>query len=189
MVLQKQGKVPTLEKNSGGTGPDPSSGHHSGTKQRGHDMTENTKMPPVAIGADHAGFELKASIIKALSQSGLSVTNLGTDGPESVDYPDYAEKVATIVTDNPGTIGILICGTGIGMSVAANKHHGIRAALLYNEETAALAHRHNNANIICLGARELSPEKALSFVNIFLTSAFENGRHQRRIDKISALDH
>ena len=121
--------------------------------------------------------------------SGYTVTNCGTDGPESVDYPDFAEKVATIVTATPGTIGVLICGTGIGMSIAANKHHGIRAALVYNEETAALAHEHNNANILCLGARELSPEKALTLVSIFLDSAFENGRHQRRIDKISALDH
>lgn len=152
-------------------------------------MTDNQKMPPIAIGSDHAGFELKNSVIMALSQAGIPVTNCGTDGPASVDYPDYAEKVATIVTANPGTIGILICGTGIGMSIAANKHHGVRAALLYNKETAALAHRHNKANIICLGARELSPEEAIDFVNIFLASKFENGRHQQRIDKISALDH
>jgi len=152
-------------------------------------MSENIKTPPIAIGSDHAGFELKSIIISSLSQSGHTVTNCGTNEPESVDYPDFAEKVATIVTANPGTIGVLICGTGIGMSIAANKHHGIRAALVYNEETAALAHQHNNANIICLGARELSPEKASSFVNIFLASAFENGRHQHRIDKISALDH
>jgi ribose 5-phosphate isomerase B len=152
-------------------------------------MTEKKQLPPIAIGSDHAGFELKNNIIRALSMSGYTVTNCGTDAPESVDYPDFAEKVATIVTATPGTIGVLICGTGIGMSIAANKHHGIRAALVYNEETAALAHEHNNANILCLGARELSPEKALTLVSIFLDSAFENGRHQRRIDKISALDH
>ncbi|MDA8060564.1 MAG: ribose 5-phosphate isomerase B [Leptospirillum sp.] len=152
-------------------------------------MTEKKQLPPIAIGSDHAGFELKNNIIRTLSMSGYTVTNCGTDGPESVDYPDFAEKVATIVTATPGTIGVLICGTGIGMSIAANKHHGIRAALVYNEETAALAHEHNNANILCLGARELSPEKALTLVSIFLDSAFENGRHQRRIDKISALDH
>jgi ribose 5-phosphate isomerase B len=152
-------------------------------------MSENKKMPPIAIGSDHAGFELKDTIMNTLSRLGHTVTNCGTNGPESVDYPDFAEKVATIVAGHPETIGILICGTGIGMSIAANKHHGIRAALVYNEETAALAHQHNNANIICLGARELSPEKASSLVNTFLKSVFENGRHQRRIDKISSLEH
>ncbi len=152
-------------------------------------MTDSLKTPRISIGADHAGYELKDILVKALSESGLTITDCGTNGPESVDYPDYAEKVASLVTATPETVGVLICGTGIGMSIAANKHHGIRAALVYNEETASLAHRHNNANIICMGAREITAEQALAFVQSFLSASFENGRHQRRIDKITALDH
>lgn len=142
----------------------------------------------IILGSDHAGLPLKNFIRDRLSESGLLVVDVGTETPDSVDYPDFAEKVALEIRPDSGDIGILACGTGIGVSIAANKIHGIRAALVYNEETAALARQHNNANIICFGGREVSPEDALHWARTFLSKQFEGGRHQIRIDKISALD-
>lgn len=142
----------------------------------------------IIIGSDHAGFLLKEALIKRLSQAGETVQDVGTFGEESVDYPDFAEKVAHAVLSGSGSFGIAICGTGIGVSIAANKVRGIRAALVYNEETAGLARRHNNANVICFGGREITPDQAFDWTRTYLSSAFEGGRHQRRIDKISAIE-
>jgi|UniRef100_A0A7C3QVH6 ribose 5-phosphate isomerase B len=142
----------------------------------------------IIIGSDHAGFPLKEALIKRLSQAGETVQDVGTFSEESVDYPDFAEKVSLAVLSGGGSVGIAICGTGIGVSIAANKVRGIRAALVYNEETAGLARRHNNANVICFGGREITPDQAFDWTRTYLSSAFEGGRHQRRIDKISAIE-
>lgn len=142
----------------------------------------------IVVGSDHAGLPLKNFLRDRLSESGVPVDDVGTETPDSVDYPDFAEKVAQEIRPESGEIGILACGTGIGVSIAANKIHGIRAALVYNDETASLARQHNNANIICLGGREVSPEDALRWVRIFMSTRFEGGRHQRRLDKIAALE-
>ncbi|MHB8421885.1 MAG: ribose 5-phosphate isomerase B [Leptospirales bacterium] len=150
-------------------------------------MTEHQKAR-IILGSDHAGLLLKNFLRDRLSESGVPVVDVGTESPDSVDYPDFAEKVALELRPESDDIGILACGTGIGVSISANKIHGIRAALVYNEETAALARQHNNANIICFGGRETSKEDALHWVRIFLSKQFEGGRHQRRIDKISALE-
>ncbi len=136
------------------------------------------------IGTDHAGFEVKPFVIEYLQKKGIEVEDLGTYSAESVDYPDYAHKVAQAVLDNPGTMGILICGTGIGMSLAANKHKGIRAALCHDYYTAEMARRHNNANILCFGARIVGKGEIESILEAWLTHEFEGGRHQRRVEKI-----
>lgn len=142
----------------------------------------------IFIGSDHAGFPLKEALRKSLAQAGEAVQDVGTFSEDSVDYPDFAEKVAHAVLSESGSVGIAICGTGIGVSIAANKVRGVRAALIYNEETAGLARRHNNANVICFGGREITPEQAWQWTRTFLSSAFEGGRHKRRIDKISAIE-
>ena len=136
------------------------------------------------IGTDHAGFEVKPFVIEYLKSKGIEVEDLGCYSSESVDYPDYAHKVAQAVLDNPGTMGILICGTGIGMSLAANKHKGIRAALCHDYYTAEMARRHNNANILCFGARVVGKGEIESILEAWLTHEFEGGRHQRRVEKI-----
>lgn len=140
------------------------------------------------LGSDHAGRELKDRLLSHARDRGFSATDLGTDSDASVDYPDYAAKVAESVLGEPGSFGLLVCGTGIGMSIAANKVHGIRAALLYNDETARLAHQHNNANVVVLGGREISPEEAARWLDIFAESTFEGGRHSRRIEKIARIE-
>lgn len=137
----------------------------------------------LSLGNDHAGFELKAYLKPHLQKWGLHVHDHGTHGPDSVDYPDFAHPVAEEVAQGTG-LGILICGSGNGVCMAANKHADIRAALCWNVELAALARQHNNANILCLPARFLSPETALAMVETFLTTPFEGGRHQNRINKI-----
>jgi len=136
------------------------------------------------IGTDHAGFEVKPFVIEYLQKKGIEVEDLGTYSSESVDYPDYAHKVAEAVLANPGTMGILICGTGIGMSLAANKHKGIRAALCHDHYTASMSRRHNNANILCFGARIVGKGEIESILEGWLNSEFEGGRHQRRVEKI-----
>ncbi len=136
------------------------------------------------IGSDHAGFEVKPFVIEYLQKKGIEVEDLGTYSNESVDYPDYAHKVAKAVLDNPGSMGILICGSGIGMSLAANKHKGIRAALCHDYYTAEMARRHNNANILCFGARIVGKGEIESILEAWLTHKFEGGRHQRRVEKI-----
>lgn len=141
-------------------------------------MTQN-----IHIGCDHAALDLKNIIIRQLEERGLTVTDHGTYTPESCDYPDIAHDVAQAVEKENGT-GILLCGTGIGMSMAANHHKGIRAALCTTELHAKFARRHNDANILCLGARMTGVELAKAIVEAFLTTNFEGGRHKRRIDKI-----
>jgi ribose 5-phosphate isomerase B len=136
------------------------------------------------IGTDHAGFEVKPFVIEYLEKRGIEVEDLGTYSNESVDYPDYAHKVAEAVKNNPGTMGILICGSGIGMSLAANKHKGIRAALCHDHYTASMARRHNDANILCFGARIVGKGEIESILEGWLNSEFEGGRHQRRVEKI-----
>lgn len=137
----------------------------------------------IHIGCDHAALDLKNIIIRQLEERGLTVTDHGTYTPESCDYPDIAHDVAQAVEKENGT-GILLCGTGIGMSMAANHHKGIRAALCTTELHAKFARKHNDANILCLGARMTGVELAKAIVEAFLTTGFEGGRHKRRIDKI-----
>ena len=136
------------------------------------------------IGTDHAGFEVKPFVIEYLKNKGIEVEDLGTYSTESVDYPDYAHKVAKAVLENSGSKGILICGSGIGMSLAANKHKGIRAALCHDYYTAEMARRHNDANILCFGARIVGKGEIESILEAWLTHEFEGGRHQRRVEKI-----
>ncbi len=142
----------------------------------------------IAIAADHGGFELKGVIIDHLTKKGYEMVNLGTDTADSVDYSDYAEKCAEQVLSGAVSFGIVVCGTGIGISIAANKINGIRCALCHSPETAALAKQHNNANIISLGGRTTTDEMALKIVDAFMEAEFEGGRHQRRVDKIMALE-
>ena len=139
----------------------------------------------IPIGADHAGFILKGKIIQFLESKGFEVKDFGCFSEESIDYPDFAHPVAEMVEENTGMLGILICGSGNGINMTANKHKGIRSALCWNAEIAALARQHNDANIVALPARFISEQEALEIVETFLGTAFEGGRHQRRIDKIS----
>ena len=139
----------------------------------------------IPIGADHAGFNLKGKIIQFLESKGFEVKDFGCFSEESIDYPDFAHPVAEMVEENTGMLGILICGSGNGINMTANKHKGIRSALCWNAEIAALARQHNDANIVALPARFISEQEALEIVETFLGTAFEGGRHQRRIDKIS----
>lgn len=139
---------------------------------------------PIAIGADHAGFEYKEDIKKVLRGMGWKVEDKGTYSLESVDYPDFAHPVATMVEDGKAAAGILVCGSGNGVCMAANKHKGIRAALCWTEELASLARQHNNANIICIPARFVPIATAEKMAEIFLDTAFEGGRHERRVEKI-----
>lgn len=138
----------------------------------------------LVIGNDHAGVELKKKLVKALKGRGHEIINVGTDSLESVDYPDIASLVGEKVLDGKAEYGILICGTGIGISIAANKIKGIRAALVHNEFTARLARLHNDANVIALGARVIGDELGLACVETFINTEFEGGRHARRVDKI-----
>lgn len=140
----------------------------------------------VAIGADHAGFELKSSLTTVLRNLGFRVLDLGTSGPDSVDYPDYANAVAEAVSDGRAQSGLLICGSGIGMSIGANRHAGVRAALCHDEETARLAREHNDANVLVLGARLTDDELAAKCVNMFFSTEFDGGeRHARRVAKLA----
>ena len=139
---------------------------------------------PLAIGGDHAGFEYKEQVLKMLAAAGWQVIDKGAYSLDSVDYPDFAHPVASIVEEGKATAGILICGSGNGVCMTANKYKGIRAALCWNEEIVSLARQHNNANVLCLPARFISIEKAEAMVNVFLATAFEGGRHERRVEKI-----
>jgi ribose 5-phosphate isomerase B len=142
----------------------------------------------VIIGSDHAGFAAKQALIAALKRTGHSVIDAGTDGPESVDYPDFAAQVARAVASAEAERGILICGTGIGMAMAANKIPGIRAGVVTDEYTAEICRRHNDANVLCMGARVLPIEKMEPLAKIFLESPFDGGRHAGRVEKIKKLD-
>ena len=142
----------------------------------------------MVIASDHGGLELKDAIYKCLESRGLSVRDFGTDNGDSVDYPDFGEKVARAVSSGEAERGILICGTGIGMSIVANKFPGVRAALVNDPFTARMAKEHNNANVLVMGGRVITPEIACRLVEIWLDSEFEGDRHQRRLDKISQIE-
>lgn len=142
----------------------------------------------LAIGSDHGGLELKSVLIESLHQRGLEVVDHGTDNGDSVDYPDFAEMVAGAVSRGEAACGVLICGTGIGMSIVANKFPGVRAALVTDEYMARMAKEHNNANILVLGGRVLDALAAARIVGIWLDASYEGGRHQRRLDKIAQLE-
>jgi len=136
----------------------------------------------MAIAADHGGFEMKELIKKHFDK--VNWLDLGTDSEASVDYPDFAKKMAHSILNKKADLGILICGTGIGISIAANRYHGIRAALVYNSEVAKLAKQHNNANVLVFGGRTMAVDEVINSIDTFLHSEYEGGRHQRRIDKI-----
>ena len=140
----------------------------------------------IAIGADHGGYSLKEILIEDLKSNGYDLKDLGTYSTDSVDYPDFSQKVCNQVTQGQADLGILICGTGIGMSIAANKHQGIRAALCGDVYSAKLTRQHNNSNVLCLGARVIGDELAKMIVHTWLDAEFEGGRHQGRIDKLEA---
>jgi ribose 5-phosphate isomerase B len=142
----------------------------------------------LVIGSDHGGLEMKAAIKSALVARGVEVEDFGTDSGDSVDYPDFAEKVAGAVSRKDVELGILICGTGIGMSIVANKFPGVRAALATDEFMAQMAREHNNANILVLGGRVLDEDNAIKMVNVWLDTEYEGGRHQRRLDKIAKVE-
>ena len=142
----------------------------------------------IAIGADHAGFALKQQLADALRQAGHSVIDDGTHNTDSTDYPDYAAAVARSVADGTATRGILVCSTGVGMSIAANKIDGVRAALAMNPEEVQLTRRHNDANVLAIGARYTDPPAAAEYVKLFLETPFDGGRHERRVEKISQLE-
>lgn len=139
---------------------------------------------PIVIGADHAGVDYKTAINKMLAAAGRQVVDKGAYTKDSVDYPDFAHPVAIDVVEGKAAFGILICGSGNGVCMTANKHQGIRAALCWNVELAALARQHNNANILCIPARFVSPADAEAMVKTFMETAFEGGRHEKRVEKI-----
>ncbi len=143
----------------------------------------------IALGADHAGFELKQQIKQHLaSQPGIEIDDRGTVSNESVDYPDFAKSVGEDVVAKRADLGILVCGTGIGMSIAANKVPGVRAANVSTVDEAELSRQHNDANVLTLGGRVLTPQKANEIVDKWLHTDFLGGRHQRRVDKITAIE-
>lgn len=142
----------------------------------------------IAVGADHAGFELKNQLRDALLAAGHDVHDFGTATAESTDYPDYAGQVGRAVARGDADRGVLVCGSGVGMSIAANKIRGVRAALGVNEEGVKLTRQHNNANILTLGARFTDPALAHKLVGLFLETAFDGGRHERRVGKITELE-
>ena len=141
-------------------------------------------MGKIAIASDHGGWQLKQEIIDYYQQQGIALADLGTYSADSCDYPDIAEKLCQEILKGQVETGILVCGTGIGISIAANRHKGIRAAVLYNDDVARLAREHNNANIAVFGGRTMKKEDVFRRMDIFLKTGFEGGRHQRRIDKL-----
>ena len=139
----------------------------------------------IGLGSDHAGYQLKEKIKTFLQSQNIEIEDFGTYSEESTDYPDYAHPLAEVVSENKVDLGIAMCGSGNGISMALNKHQKVRAALCWNEELAALARQHNDANILSLPARFISEEIALKIVEAYLNNNFEGGRHQRRVDKIA----
>lgn len=146
-------------------------------------MHENIQ--PIAIGSDHAGFDFKTQLVEFLEGKGFQVKDMGVYDSNSADYPDFAHPVANAVEKREVASGILVCGSGNGVAITANKHQGIRAALCWIPEIAKLARLHNNANIICLPSRFISVETAKEMVEVFLATSFEGGRHQTRVNKIA----
>lgn len=161
---------------------------HLEQQQGSHSASGSARRPTLAVGSDHAGFELKQALVAHLAPGSFAVEDLGTHSPESADYPDFASAVGRAVADGRADFGILVCGTGIGVSIAANKVPGVRAALCSSEETARLARGHNDANVLCLGGRVLTPDMARRVVDAFLATPFESGtRHERRVARIEPL--
>lgn len=142
----------------------------------------------ITIGSDHAGYSLKLQIIDHLREKGFEVLDVGTDSTASCDYPDFAHKVCKNIQDGVTELGILICGTGIGMSMAANKHRGIRAAACSDTFSARLTRQHNNANVLCFGERVVGYGLACDLVDNFVETEFEGGKHARRVDLITAIE-
>ena len=139
----------------------------------------------VVIASDHAGFELKQALLAELRALGCHPVDLGTHGPESVDYPDFADRLAAAMAGGEAETGVLVCGTGIGISIGANRHSHIRAGLAHDVTSARLMREHNDANVLALGARLIGVETARDCLKVFLETSFEGGRHQRRVDKLS----
>lgn len=144
----------------------------------------STPSVKIAIASDHAGYEYKEEIKDYLTSKGLSVKDFGTNSPDSVDYPDFVHPLADFIEQNGAEQGILICGSANGVAITANKHRDIRAAICWNEELAKLARQHNDANVLCIPARFVSPAEARNITDSFLGASFEGGRHQKRVDKI-----
>lgn len=144
-------------------------------------------MPLIFLASDHAGFTLKQQLVAVLKEQKHQVEDLGCHTTDSVDYPDYATALADAMRKQPGGLGVLICGSGIGMSIAANRHSHIRAALCHNVETATLCRQHNDANVLTLGARFVTPELAQEMLKAFLATPFEGGRHERRVAKLNPV--
>jgi ribose 5-phosphate isomerase B len=140
---------------------------------------------PIVLAADHGGVELKAMLAKRLVELGYRVVDLGTHTAESVDYPDYADRLAACVAAGDAARGVLICGSGIGISIAANRHRHLRAALCHDETSARLSRQHNDANVLVLGARLTGPETARACLDVFLATSFDGGRHAARVAKLS----
>jgi ribose 5-phosphate isomerase B len=151
-------------------------------------LSDSSSKPRMVLGSDHAGFRAKKTIKKYLEGAGYTVEDLGTHSEESVDYPDFAKAVGERVAAANGALGVLVCGTGIGVSIAANKVEGIRAALAHDSLTARRAREHNDANVIALGGKVVGEDEAIAIVQEFLSAEFAGGRHQRRIDKITEMD-
>jgi len=151
-------------------------------------MGETSNKPRIATGSDHAGFSVKEIIKKYLENAGYAVDDQGTGSEDSVDYPDFGKAVGERVASKQADLGIAVCGSGIGISIAANKVPGIRAALAHDVITAQLAREHNDANVLALGARIVTPAAALEMVQTFLNTPFAGGRHQRRLNKITQLE-
>ncbi|MDQ3979881.1 MAG: ribose 5-phosphate isomerase B [Actinomycetota bacterium] len=145
-------------------------------------------MTRIAIGSDHAGYQLKEQLAEHLREQGHEVEDLGTHSEESVDYPDFGAAVARAVVGGKADYGVCVCGTGIGIGIAANKVKGARAAVVHDTTSARMARQHNNANVVCVGARLTGPQAASDAVDAFLAAEFEGGRHQRRIDEITELE-
>lgn len=143
----------------------------------------------IAIGSDHAGFLLKQDLAAFLVEGGHQVDDLGTTNDERVDYPDFGAVVGHSVASGANELGVCVCGTGIGISIAANKVAGVRAAVVHDVTSARLAKEHNDANVVCLGARLVGPEVAQESLQAFLATTFQAGRHAQRVDKITALEH
>lgn len=142
----------------------------------------------VILASDHAGIELRQELVALLKERGTDFQDLGPQTRESVDYPDFASRVAQAVVSEPGTLGVLVCGTGIGMSIVANKHRGIRAALCTTEFEARMTRAHNDANVLCLGQRVVGAGVARGILEAFLSTAFEGGRHEKRVQKIRDVE-
>ena len=142
----------------------------------------------IAIGCDHGGIQIKNAVIEYMKENGIEYNDFGCYSEDSVDYPEYADKVADCVASGKAELGIICCGTGIGVSMAANKVKGIRAAVVTDEFCAEMTRRHNNANILCMGGRVIDEEKAVKLASIFLNTPFDGGRHENRVNMITAIE-